>query len=62
MTTVSAAVDDNAISARLRNLPKDKRQQARQSILQAIDPSLEKHEAFERIARLHWWAASAAPD
>lgn len=89
MTTVSAAVDDNAISARLRNLPKDKRQQARQSMasshpnmithtsaeyiktirdhleslyLQAIDPSLEKHEAFELIARLHWWAASAAPD
>ncbi|WP_372163475.1 XopAH/AvrB family type III secretion system effector (plasmid) [Xanthomonas axonopodis pv. cyamopsidis] len=89
MTKVSAAVDDNAISARLRNIPKDKRQQARESMaashpnmithtgseciktikdhleslyLQAIDPSLEKHEVFELIARVHWWAASGAPD
>ncbi|MBM0142428.1 XopAH/AvrB family type III secretion system effector [Pseudomonas cannabina] len=30
--------------------------------LQAIDPSLEQHEALELIARVHWWAASAAPD
>ncbi|MCC4635886.1 XopAH/AvrB family type III secretion system effector [Xanthomonas dyei] len=89
MTTVSAAVDNNAISAVLRNIPKDKSQQARESMapshpnmithtgaeyiktikdhleslyLQAIDPSLEKHEALELIARLHWWAASGAPD
>jgi len=28
----------------------------------AIDPSLSGSEALDQVARLHWWAASAAPD